>query len=98
MDICSGMVKVTHVDECIVMYDETDNRKDPTSGFITWWGIEGKIIQDQGKRPRVVGVSLKNSWEWTPKTIPFPRDGRAQADVSSIGELLGSPSLETEQG
>ncbi|KAF8121161.1 hypothetical protein EV363DRAFT_1187258 [Boletus edulis] len=59
----NGMVKVARVDERKATYDETDGRDEPTSGLFTRWGLEVKVVQDEGQRPRVVGVSLQETSE-----------------------------------
>ncbi|KAF8432331.1 hypothetical protein L210DRAFT_3650420 [Boletus edulis BED1] len=58
-----GMVKIARVDERKATYDETDDHDDPSSGFFTRWGLEVKIVEELGKGPRVVGVSLKDASE-----------------------------------
>ncbi|KAF8427117.1 hypothetical protein L210DRAFT_989058 [Boletus edulis BED1] len=58
-----GMVKVAYVDENMATYDETEDREDPASRLFTRFDLEVKIVQDEGRRPRAVGVTLRGASE-----------------------------------
>ncbi|KAF8137040.1 hypothetical protein EV363DRAFT_1394620 [Boletus edulis] len=77
-----SMVKVTHVNECITIYNETNDCKDPTSGFFMWWGPRGKQYCNQCKvwmHLRCLAcVAKKVSFEWISalfKEVPIAHGG-----------------------
>ncbi|KAF8443727.1 hypothetical protein L210DRAFT_3502504 [Boletus edulis BED1] len=81
------LVKVARVDERKVTYDKTNDLEDASSGFFIRWGLKVKIVEDLGKQPCVVGVSLKRR-EVVTVTSAYVNRTHQNAHVTTDGQTV----------